>query len=115
MEPNTTRLLTVPPYNTIVITCTATAPEGVVAGKTIEWRRRIGPSNGGLLEITDNGDTIQVVTTGLNRPVTNSVLTVKETTPGDYRYRCRVNIPEIGIINEDGDVYPIDVIGKFQV
>ena len=115
LEPNTTRLLTVPPYNTIAITCTATAPEGVVAGKTISWRRRIGPSTTDLTEITDNGDTIRIVTTGFNQPETISVLTVTETTPGDYRYRCRVDIPEIGINDVDGDVYPIDVIGKFQV
>ena len=60
LEPNTTRLLTEPPYNTFTITCTATAPEGVVAGKTIEWRRRIGSSTTGSTEITDNGDTIRI-------------------------------------------------------
>ena len=114
LEPNTTRLPTEPPYNTFTITCTATAPEGVVAGKTIEWMRRIGSSTTGLSEITDNGNTIQIVATGLNQPETISVLTVTETTPGDYRYRCRVDIPELTIDNVDGDVYPINVIGGFQ-
>ena len=114
LEPNTTRLPTEPPYNTFTITCTATAPEGVVAGKTIEWMRRIGSSTTGLSEITDNGNTIQIVTTGFNQPETTSVLTVTETAPGDYRYRCRVDIPEISINDVDGDVYPINVIGEFQ-
>ena len=114
VEPNTTRLPTDTPYNTFTITCTATAPEGVVAGKTIEWKRRIGPSTTGLTEITDNGDTIQIETTNLSQPESISVLTVTETTPGDYRYRCRVDIPEIDINDVDEDVYPIDVIGEFN-
>ena len=87
----------------------------MVVQKTIEWKRRIGSSSTGLSEITDNGDTIQIETTGLNQPVTISVLTVTETTPGDYRYRCRVDIPEIDINDEDEGVYPIDVIGEFQI
>ena len=116
LEPNTTRLPTEPPYNTFTITCTATAPEGVVARKTIEWKRRIGSSTTGLTEITDSGNTIQIVTTGLNQPETTSVLTVTETTPGDYRYRCRVDIPELGSVSQmTEDVYPIDVIGEFQL
>ena len=115
LEPNTTRLPTEPPYNTFTITCTAIAPEGVVAGKTIEWMRRIGSSTTGLTEITDNGDTIRIMTTGPNQPETTSVLTVTETTPGDYRYRCRVDIPELGSVSQmTEDVYPIDVIGEFQ-
>ena len=114
LEPNTTRLPTEPPYNTFTITCTAIAPEGVVAGKTIEWMRGIGSSTTGLSVITDNGDTIQIVNTGFNQPETTSVLTVTETAPGDYRYRCRVDIPEIDINDEDEDVYPINVIGEFQ-
>ena len=77
--------------------------------------RRIGSSTTGLSEITDNGNTIQVVTTNPNQPVTTSVLTVTETTPGDYRYHCRVDIPEIGINDVDEDVYPIDVIGEFHI
>ena len=115
LEPNTTRLPTEPPYNTFTITCTATAPEGVVAGKTIEWKRRIGSSTTGLTEITDNGDTIQIMTTSPNQPETTSVLTVTETIPGDYRYRRRVDIPELGSVSQmTEDVYPIDVIGEFQ-
>ena len=77
--------------------------------------RRIGSSTSGLTEITDNGNTIQIVTTNPNQPETISVLTVTETTPGDYRYRCRVDIPEIDINDVDGDVYPINVIGEFQI
>ena len=86
----------------------------MVAGKTIEWTRRIGSSTTGLIGITDNGNTIQRETTNTNQPETISVLTVTETTPGDYRYHCRVDIPEFDIDNVDGDVYPIDVIGEFQ-
>ena len=83
----------------------------MVAGKTIEWRRRIGSSTSGLSEIADN-TAIQIETTNPNQPETNSVLTETETTPGDYRYRCRVDIPEIDINDVDGDVYPINVIGE---
>ena len=78
--------------------------------------RRIGSSTSGLTEITDSGNTIQIMTTSPNQPETISVLTVTETAPGDYRYRCRVDITEIDIndVDGDGDVYPINVIGEFQ-
>ena len=76
--------------------------------------RRIGSSTTGLSVITDDGSAIQIVTTGLSQPETTSVLTVTETTPGDYRYRCQVDIAEIDINDMDGDVYPINVIGEFQ-
>ena len=77
--------------------------------------RRIGSSTSGLTEITDSGNTIQIMTTNPNQPETISVLTVTETAPGDYRYRCRVDIPEIYINDVDGgDVYPINVIGELQ-
>ena len=85
----------------------------MVAGKTIEWMRRIGTS-GDLTQITNSNNGIQIETTGPNQPETTSVLTVTETAPGDYRYRCRVDIPEIDINDVDGDVYPINVIGEFQ-
>ena len=83
--------------------------------KTIEWWRRIGSSTTSLSEITDNGNTIQIETTSLNQPVTISVLTVTETAPGDYHYHCRVDIPELGINDVDGDVYPINVTGELQI
>ena len=66
-----------------------------------------------LQGITDNGGTILIETSGLDQAVTTSLLTVTETTPGDYRYRCRIDIPDLGIDNQDGDVYPINVIGMY--
>ena len=85
----------------------------MVAGKTIEWKRGIGSSTTGLTEIADNGDTIQIMTTSPNQPETISVLTVTETTPMDYRYRCIVDIPELGSgSRKTKDVYPIGVIGE---
>ena len=81
---NTTRLPNIAPYNTFSLTCTATVPQGVVSPKTFTWRRRIGPSTRGLNDTTDNGDSILITSTNLDQPTSTSVLTVRETTAGDY-------------------------------
>ena len=111
---NTTRLPNVAPYNTFFLTCTATVPQGVVSPKTFTWRRRIGPDTGGLTYITDNGGSILITSTNLDQPTSTSVLTVRETTAGDYRYRCRVDLTELGLpaVVTAMDVYPINVIGE---
>ena len=107
---NTTHLPNFAPYNTISLTCTATVPQGVVSPKTFIWRRRIGPSKGGLTTITGNSS-ILITSTNLNQPTSTSVLTVRETTAGDYRYRCRVDLSELPVFNKT-DVYPIKVTGE---
>jgi len=99
------------PYNTFSLTCTATAPQGVVSPKKFTWRRRIGSSTGGLNDITDNGGSILITSTNLDQPTSTSVLTVRETTAGDYRYRCRVDLNEL-TVGDTADVYPITVTGE---
>ncbi len=113
VEANATRFPAKPPYNTFTILCSASAPDGVTATKTIEWQRRVGSDTEGLNPITANGDTILIENRNLTQAVSTSLLTVTENTPGDYRYRCRVGAPELGIGGIDRDVYPIDVTGMF--
>ncbi len=117
VEANTTRLPTEPPFNTFSILCTASAPDGVIAAKTITWKRRIGSGTSGLDDIIANGDTILIEPRDLTQAESTSLLTVTEDTAGDYRYRCRVDIPELGIDGnkplQTEDVYPINVTGVF--
>ena len=113
VHPNTMRLPSESPYNTIIITCTASAPKGVVAGKSFRWRRRIGSPTSSLSEITDNGDTIIIADSNLNQPVSASVLTVRETAPGEYHYRCLVEISDIHVSTQM-DVDSIHVTSKLQ-
>ena len=103
---NTTRLPNIAPYNTFSLTCTATVPQGVVSPKTFTWRRRIGPQLSPLTLITTG-----ITSTNLDQPTSTSVLTVTETTAGDYRYRCRVDLRELSV-GETIDVDPINVTGE---
>jgi len=64
-----------------------------------------------VTEITDNGGSILITSTNLDQPTSTSVLTVRETTAGDYRYLCRVYLNELSLINTT-DVYPINVTGE---
>ncbi len=112
VEASTTRLPTEPPYNTFTILCTASAPDGVIAAKTIIWRRKIGSGTTGLTDVTANG-AILIEPRDLTQAESTSLLTVTEDTAGDYRYRCRVDISELGIAKVNKDVYPINVIGMF--
>ena len=108
---NTTHLPNIAPYNTFFLTCTATVPQGVVLPKSFAWRRRIGSSITNLMRLTDNGDSILINSTNLDQSTSTSVLTVKETTAGDYRYRCRVDLGELPVFSKT-DVYPINVTGE---
>ena len=110
VQPNTTRLPAESPYNTFIIFCNASVPEGVVAPKTLEWRRRVMMQTNEWQEIIDNGDTIQIETSGLNQSMTTSQLTVSETTPGDYQYQCWISITDLGNHYQDVNV---SVIGKY--
>ncbi len=110
VEANSTRFPTEPPYNTFTILCTASVPDGVVAAKTIGWLRRIGSGISGLTDVTANGDTILIDSSDLTLAVITSRLTVTEDTAGNYRYRCQVDIADLGITETD-DVHPINVSG----
>ena len=53
-----------------------------------------------LTEVHDN-KTTQIMNSTLNEPVSTSVLTVTETTAGDWYYHCNVAIMElINVTNE---------------
>ncbi len=88
-------------------------PDGVVANKSIRWRRRIGSGTTGLTDVTANGNTILIDSSDLTLAMITSRLTVTEDTAGDYRYWCRVDITELGITAVREDVYPINVVGMF--
>ena len=92
---NTTRLLNVPPYNTFSITCTATAPEGVVSPKTFTWqRRRTGPGSGNPFRMVSNSESTVIEP---DTPDSQSVLTVTEEVDGVYVYRCLVRLAELAV------------------
>jgi len=108
---NTTHLPNIAPYNTFFLTCTATVPQGVVLPKSFAWTWKIGSSTTSLTRLTDNGDSILINSTNLDQPASTSVLTVRETTAGDYCYRCRVHLSGLPVSNKT-DVYPINVTGE---
>ena len=102
------------PYNTFSLTCTATAPQGVVSPKAFRWRMRIGADMGGLTEVADNGDSILITSVDLTQPTSTSVLTVREAAAAVYRYRCRVDLTELAVINNI-DEYPINVSSEWAL
>jgi len=61
--------------------------------------------------LTDDGDSILITSTNLDQPTSTSVLTVQETTAGDYDYSCRANLSELSLLNTS-DVYAINVTGE---
>ena len=93
MLSSTTRLPNTTPYNTFTLTCTATAPMGVIESKTFTWRRTSGSggSCGSFSEITDSG-TLQITNSNVDQPVSTSVLTVTETTAAVWRYCCQATL-----------------------
>ena len=111
LTPITTRLPNVHPYNTFSLTCTATAPEGVVSPKTFSWWRRNAVSNNNLSLIHDN-ETIQINSSSLNQPKSTSVLTVTETTAGEWYYHCIVTLEELTNVTNEAGSHPIHVTGK---
>ena len=111
LTPNTTRLPNVAPYNTFSLTCTATAPEGVVSPKTFTWWRQNAEMNNKLLQI-NHSETIHINSSTLNQPVSTSVLTVTETTAGEWYYRCTVTLEELTNVTNEAGSHPIQVTGK---
>ena len=108
---NTTHLPNFAPYNTLFLTCTATVPQGVVVPKIFAWRRRTGPSTTDLIRLANSSNSMLITSTNLDLPTSTSVLTVRETIPGDYRYRCRVDLSELPFFNKT-DLYPINITGE---
>ena len=91
--PSTTRLPNVSPYNTFTLTCTATAPMGVVEPKTFTWRRTTasGGSCGSFGMVIESG-TCQIANSNVNQPVSTSVLTVTLTIAAVWRYCCQASL-----------------------
>ena len=114
LESSSFRFPAAEPYNTFNLTCTASVPESVVIQRTLTWSRKIGSGETGLAEITDNGNTIRIMTSDLTAADVTSVLAVTETVPGDYRYRCEVELSDI-IVMESDDVFPIEVVGELTL
>ena len=95
LTPNTTRLPNVPPYNTFSLTCTATAPEGVVSPKTFTWqRRRTGPDLGDAFQSVSDSESTVIKP---DIPDSQSVLTVTEEVDGEYVYQCSVRLAELAV------------------
>ena len=98
------------PYNTFTLTCTATAPPGVVEPKTFTWRRTTasGGSCGSFTEVTASG-TRQIANSNVDQPESTSVLTVTETTDAVWRYCCQASL--LGVTGTSG-VVAITVTGE---
>ena len=110
MLSSTTRLPNVDPYNTFTLTCTATAPMGVIESKIFTWRRRIG--SGGPCDsfsVVIYSSIFQIVNSNVNQPVSTSVLTVTETTAAEWRYCCQASL--LGVTGNSDEV-PVTVTGE---
>ena len=101
----TTRFPNVAAHNTFSLTCTATAPGSVVEPKTFRWMRAT----------TAGGSCSQVVDSGIStdQAMSTSVLTVTETTPGNYRYCCRADLTALGVTGTQSNLLSITVTGKW--
>ena len=113
--PNTTRLPSAEPYNRFTITCTATAPEGVISPKTFIWRRTnvAGGSCDSFTDISDNGDTLRIMFSSLGQPVSTSVLTVTEDVPAEWQYCCEARLTDLGSSDViENDVRSVNVAGE---
>ena len=93
IQPSSAIVLDTAPYNTIILTCIATASEGVIIAKSFAWKE--GPLDSQTI-IMDNGDTVLISIDNVESPESTSTLTVMEKSVGQYMYTCSVkmNIPE---------------------
>ena len=113
--PNATRLPSAAPYNQFTITCTATAPEGVISPKTFIWRRTNVAACDSFTDISDNGNTLRIMSSGLGQPVSTSALTVTEDTPAEWQYCCEARLTRTDLGSSDvieNDVRSVNVIGE---
>ena len=98
----TTSFPNVAPHNTFSLTCTATAPGSVVDPKTFRWMRAT-TAEGSCSQVVDSTD----------QAMSTSVLTVTETTPGNYRYCCRADLTTLGVTGTQSNLLSITVTGKW--
>ena len=108
---STTRLPDVAPYNTFTLTCTATAPEGVVAPKAFTWRRA-DPADDTCDDFTVVGGNVD---SNVEQPVSTSALnvTVSNADIGTLHYCCQVSITDMGMAVSDNSVTSITVVGEY--
>ena len=57
-------------------------------------------------------ETIQINSSTLNQPKSTSVLTVTETTAGEWYYHCNVTLEELTNVTNEAGSHPIHVTGK---
>ena len=107
---STTRLPDVTPYNTFNLTCTATAPERVVAPKTFTWRRA-DPADGS--NCNDFAVVSGNIDNNLEQPVSTSVLTVtvNETDIGIVHFCGQASIAKPDVSGKS--VTLINIVGEF--
>ena len=107
---STTRLPDVAPYNTFTLTCTATAPEGVIAPKTFTWRRA-DPADDTCNDFSVVGGNVD---SNLEQPVSTSVLnvTVSNADIGTLRYCCQASIPDMGMAVSGNSATSITAVGE---
>ena len=107
---STTRLPDVTPYNMFTLTCTATAPEGVVAPKIFTWRRA-DPADDTCDDFSVAGGNVD---SNLEQPVSTSTLnvTVSNADIGTLRYCCQVSITDLGMAVSGNNVTSITVVGE---
>ncbi len=102
------------PYNVFSLTCTATTipPQLTTAttAKTFVWKRE--STSGALTRVTPNGNGIKQRDSNVEEMVSTSVLTVRESTAGGYRYHCQVDIDGLGLNSSDS--VSVQVNGKFH-
>ena len=98
------------PYNTFTLTCTATAPMGVVEPKVFTWRRTTasGGSCGSFGVVTESV-TRQIANSNVDQPESTSELTVTETTDAVWRYCCQASL--LGVTGAS-DVVAVTVTGE---
>ena len=68
--------------------------------------------NNTLARIYHN-ETIQIINSALDEPVSTSVLTVTETTAGDWYYHCNVTLMDLIDVTTEAASHPIHVTGMF--
>ena len=115
VDSNATRLPNVDPFNTFVLTCTATAPVGVVQQKSFTWRRTSG-SSGSCSSLTEVSNTpiTQIMSSNLEQPVSTSVLTVTESNAAIWRYCCQAILTDLGVSGTPNNVLSIEVVGEWH-
>ena len=110
---NATDLPNVAPYNTFTITCTASVPLGVVSPKTFQWRRQANRScSEEIPNLRNNSDSIIIVNTDTNEPLSTSMVSVKETLANTWSYCCQAVMDELNIMTIEST--SITITGRLQ-